>query len=382
MPRRQAFASEPQPTGSYWRAAGGLSGRSLAYGRMDLMTEDIPSEVPPPSMPDVAVSAQSRRETVSLRQIFTQLYRGWPLVLVSTLITFGLAVGYLKFTTPVYTADMVIAPPTQSSSGRGGSALSGLGALAGLALGGDSGGTNASFPRYEKMMMSREVATRLVRDHNVLPLLFSNRWDAVHHSWKPPHGIAERLDAAAKRFFGRSVDTTPDVAELRRFIAKHLSIQVPTSDMALSAPPAIRYVTFKFSDPRVAADILVWLHQETDGVIREAELNRTRQMIDYLNDRLRKTTEVDERASLAQLLLDQERTEMLLTTGLDFSAEVLDMPSVPQEPSYPDIPLTLILGICTGLLLGSLTAISGTASGATNRQAHSSYAKHRFRWFQ
>jgi hypothetical protein len=346
-------------------------------------TQDIPSEDPLSSMPDFAALSQSRRETVSLRQIFTRLYRGWPFVLVSTLVTFGLAVGYLEFTTPVYTADMAIAPPSQSSSGRGGSALSGLGALAGLALGGDSGGTNSSFLRYEKMMTSHEVTTRLVRDHNVLQLVFSDRWDATHHNWKPPYGIAERLETVANRVFGRTVDTTPDVAELRRFMAKHLSIVVPAADVALSAPPAIRYVTFTFRDPRAAAEMLIWLHQETDGVIREAELNRTRKMIDYLDDRLRKTTEVDERASLAQLLLDQERTAMLLTTGLDFSAEVLDMPGIPQEPSYPQIPLTLILGVVSGLILGSLIAISRSASGEiSSRSAHRGYAKHKFRWLQ
>jgi hypothetical protein len=342
---------------------------------------NAPSEEPLPSMPDVPVSSQSRREMVSLHQIFTRLYRGWPLVLVSTLVTFSLAVGYLEITTPVYTADMAIAPPSQSSSGRGSSALSGLGALAGFALGGDAGGTNGSFLRYEKMMTSREVTTRLVRDHNVLQLVFSDRWDATHQSWKPP-GIAERLTIAANRAFGRTVDKTPDVAELRRYIAKRLGITVPTADMALSAPPAIRYVTFTFRDPRVAAEMLIWLHQETDGVIREAELNRTRQMIDYLDDRLRKTTEVDERASLVQLLLDQERTKMLLTTGLDFSAEVLDKPGIPQRPSSPQIQLTLVLGIITGLLLGSLIAISRSASGASGQPAQRGYAKHKFRWFQ
>jgi uncharacterized protein involved in exopolysaccharide biosynthesis len=315
---------------------------------------DIPSEVH--SMPDGAASSQSRRETVSLRHIGRRLIRGWVTVLVATLVTFGLAVAYLAFTASVYTATMTIAPPMQNYSERSSSTLSGLGALAGLVPGG--GGTNPSFLRYEKMMTSREVATRLVSDHPVLQLIFPDRWDELHHDWKPPSRIADRLKVAINRVFGRSIDTTPDVAELRRFLEKHLRVEIPSADMALSAPPPIRYVTLTFHDPRVATEILVWLHQETDGVIREAELNRTRHMIDYLDDKLRKATEVDERASLVQLLLDQERTEMLLTTGLDFSAEVLDMPGIPQEPSSPQIPLTLILGLFTGLFLGSLVAIS------------------------
>jgi uncharacterized protein involved in exopolysaccharide biosynthesis len=334
-------------------------------------------------MPQVAVLSQSRHETISLHQILSRLHRGWAIVLVSTLVTFGLAVGYLEFTTPVYTADMAIAPPTQSSTGRSGSALSGLGSIAGLALGGDTGGTNTSFIRYEKMLTSREVAARLVRDHDVLQLVFADRWDAVHQTWKPPFGIVEWLKSATNHVFGRTVDTTPDAAELRRFLAKHLSIEVPPADMALAAPPAIRYVKFTFRDPRVAPEILLWLHQETDGVIREAELARTRHMIDYLDDSLRKTTEVDERASLAQLLLDQERSAMLLTTGLDYSAEVIDLPGVPQEPSYPEIPLTLILGVLTGLLLGSLLAISRDIPELTgNQPAHGSYTRHKFRWFR
>jgi hypothetical protein len=327
--------------------------------------QDIPSEERMHSMPDVAVLSQSRREIVSLRQIGRRLYRGWALVLVSTLVTFGLAVGYLAFATPLYKAEMAVAPPMQNYSDRSSGALSGLGALAGLMPG--TATTNPSFLRYEKMMTSREISTRLVNDHPVLQLIFSERWDAVHHNWKPPSTIAERLKVTANRVFGRTIDTTPNVAELRRFLEKHLSVEIPLADMALSAPPPIRYLTLTFRDPRVAAEILVWLHQETDGVIREGELNRTRHMIDYLDDRLRKSTEVDERASLAQLLLDQERTEMLLTTGLDFSAEVLDMPGIPQEPSSPQILLTLSLSIFTGILLGSLIAISRSAPGEANR---------------
>lgn len=319
---------------------------------------DIHAENPAPSISDTAPVLQAKRDTSSLDEIYERIRRRWGLVLVSTLVTFAIAVGYLEFTTPLYTAEIAVAPPMQNYSDRVSGMLSGLGALAGLALGSSSSGPSTPFLRYEKMLTSREVATRLARDHNVLQLVFSRRWDPVHQRWKPPQTIAQRLEVAANYVFGRPTDTTPDAAELRRFITKHLSIEVPSADMALEAPPAIRYVTFTFRDPRLAAQILLWLHQETDGVIRESELNRTRHMIAYLDDKLQKTTEVDERTSLAQLLLDQERTEMLLTTGLDFSAEVIDPPGIPREPSYPQIPLTLILGILTGLLLGSLIAIS------------------------
>jgi hypothetical protein len=343
----------------------------------------IPSEEPAPSVPEAAAFPTSPHETLTLRQLRSRLYRGWALVSASTLITFGLAVGYLAWSTPLYTAEMAIAPPMQNYSDRAAGALSGgLGLLAGLAPGGNSG-TNAAFLRYEKMMTSREVATRLVRDHQALQLIFPERWDAARHDWKPPRGIAARLKATVNHLFGHTVDTTPDITDLRDFIGKHLSVEVPAADMALEAPPAIRYVTFTFRDPGLATTFLIWLHQETDGVIREAELNRTRHMIDYLDDRLRRTTEVDERASLAQLLLDQERAEMLLTTGLDYSAEVLDMPGTPREPSSPKIALTLILGLLTGLFLGSLIAISRSAPSATSKPAtHRSHAGHTFRWFQ
>jgi hypothetical protein len=273
---------------------------------------------------------------------------------------------------------MALAPPMQSYSGGSTSGmLSGLGALAGLALGTESGGIGAPFLRYEKMLTSREVAARLEHDHNVLQVIYARRWDAANRSWMPPQGVAARLSVAVNHLFGRPSDTTPDVALLRQFIDKHLSIEVPTADSALAALPAIRYVTFTWSDPRVATQMLLWLHQETDGVIREAELNRTRHMIDYLDDKLRKTTEVDERTSLAQLLLDQERAEMLLTTGLDYSAEVIDPPGVPRQPSYPRIPLTLLLGIITGFILGALIAISRPHGDASREDVDSKRnAKH------
>jgi capsular polysaccharide biosynthesis protein len=313
-------------------------------------------------MPHIALFSQPRRETVSLHDVFKRLYRRWLFVLVSTLVTFGLAVCYLAFATPQYTVEMEIAPPMRDSD-RTGSVVSGLGALAGLGV---SGSTNSSFQRYEKMLTSREVATRLVRDHHALQVIFSDRWDADRGEWKPLHGVAARLHVATARLFGRTVASEPDIEDLREFLAKRLKIEVPSGDTALEAPPAIRYITLAYRDPRIAAQLLLWLHQETDGVIREDELNRTRHMIDYLDDRLRKATEVDERASLAQLLLDQERIEMLLTTGLDYSAEVLDSPGIPREPSRPQVWLTLILSIVVGVIVSSLIAISLSTQRETN----------------
>lgn len=328
------------------------------------MTQPDPPAMCAPSsgsavaLPDVAPTSEPRHDTTPFGQLCKRLYRGWAFIVVCTLVSLCLAIAYLELSPPLYTAEMAIAPPMQNYADRTSGMLSGLGALAGLALGSESGTIGTPFLRYEKMLTSREVATRLVRDHHVLHLLFSQRWDKVHQTWKPPHTFAERLNAALNHMFGRPTDSTPDIADLQRFLTKRLDIEVPTADTALAPTPAIRYVRFRYRDPRVASQILLWLHEETDTVIRQDELNRTRIMISYLDTKLRMTTEVDERASLAQLLLDQERAEMLLTTGLDYSAEIIDPPGVPREPSYPQIRLTLLLGIFTGFILGSLIAIT------------------------
>jgi uncharacterized protein involved in exopolysaccharide biosynthesis len=58
---------------------------------------------------------------------------------------------------------------------------------------------------------------------------------------------------------------------------------------------------------------------------------------------------------------------MLLTTGLDYSAEVIDQPGVPQEPSRPQIWLTLILSIVVGLTVSSLIAIGRSTRRGTNK---------------
>jgi hypothetical protein len=291
--------------------------------------------------------------SISLRDLLGRLYRGKYIIFASCVVALGLAVAWLKVTHPSYTSRMVVAAPlvTQSPEFGGG------GALASLGLGGLLNASTEPFRRYQDLLTSRSVAERLESDHHVLKLVFADRWDEAHQTWKAPTGFVADLRSAVKGFFGRPDVVEPGISDLVGVLEGDVLVSTPSSNSPLTSPSPLRFVSFTAGDPQLAANMLRWVHEETDQVLRENEIKRTRGMITYLTGRLRDVSIADERTALTQLLLDEEKQDMLLETGVDYAAEVLDPASVPGGPSFPRIGLTLVLAVIGGFGIGSLISL-------------------------
>jgi hypothetical protein len=280
------------------------------------------------------------RTIFTVKEITSQLFRekwfigGWAIA--------ALCLGFLFLwaSAPVYTAMMTVAPPSASEMPTQGQVLSNLSSVLG------SGQSPDSFLLYLDLITNPAVIQRVEDEHHVSQAIFSQRWDAATHQWRARTGLNAYLGNSIRRLIGRSPNPkAPTIDDLVDFITTGVSINKP----ALGSPE--RVISFTSNNPQLAAEILLWLHKADDEIVRQTTLTRTLGTMRYLRIQLPEVTNSDEHYALSNLLVEQERNLTLLSSGVDYSAMIVDPPITPVTPS-PPIGKTLVLFFLAGFLIG------------------------------
>jgi hypothetical protein len=288
----------------------------------------------------------ARRTLLTSRQLVSRLLREKLFIAGSGVFAMLLGLFFLIASQPTYTATMTVAPPSVSQTQTPGQMLGSLSDM----LGGN--GTPESFKLYLQMIVSQGTADRMEHDHHVMRQVFTGQWDAQNNRWRPRIGLRAMLSNALHALVGRPpVPDAPSVEDLGEFLQANLRVDTPV------VGSSVRIVSFSNADPRMASQFLLWAHDAADHLVRESTRQRTIHMIGYLRDRLPAVANTDEHNALTNLLVDQERMLMLLSSGIDYSAMVVDPPLVPEKP-FPAIGKTLALFLLAGLGAASLWVVS------------------------
>ncbi len=294
---------------------------------------------------------EQRDSGIALGDILPVLRHNLHFIGVIVALCLVVAIVWMRISGPAYIARMVVGPAEglpQTSGMGAGALLGGLGgSVGGLSslLGGSA--RTPLYERFEELLSSQQVASRLQAKHHVMQHLFRTRWNARTGSWTRPSGLLASISAGVHDFFGTPEWLPPDSAELALAIQKKLVIS-DTKDTGL------RQVEFEDEDRAFAMDMLGWLYQEADATIRENDIVRTRAQIAYLRNELEQVMGVEHRTALTNLLEAQEQRQMLLLSNAPYGASVIVPPEAPTKPNSPKIGMTLALAIIVGFLLSSL----------------------------
>ena len=108
-------------------------------------------------------------DEITLRDLFIRVWRGKWIVFATMAVAVGLIVLWMKFSTPLYTASMVVAPTGQIGASGMADRLSrfeSLASLAGISL--PAAEKVSPFPQFMELTTSVTVARRLQEKHGVL----------------------------------------------------------------------------------------------------------------------------------------------------------------------------------------------------------------------
>lgn len=300
--------------------------------------------------------AQQRLEIASnkpdIKMILNIVWRHRALPIATTVFSFLVAVLYLQIASYVYTATLIVTPVSYASSG--GSFGRGLGTIANMAgINLNQGNSELSFDLYLAGLTSPLVAQKMSQDPALMHSVFSSYWSPEKNAWQEPGSIFRHCRDGVKRVLGLTVPPwrPPGAFDMESFLENNVKV-------SKNRQTGIVTITLTYRDPDDARMILNKLNSTVDGILRTRALDRATRAVAYINERLQTSTVTEYREALIQTLSEEEKTRMMASSNLAFSAETFGAATASPLPTWPRqgpiIAFAIIMGAASGIVLAFL----------------------------
>jgi uncharacterized protein involved in exopolysaccharide biosynthesis len=268
-------------------------------------------------------------QDLSLILVLRFLRRNIVLIALCVGICAAGAVALAFIMTPMYRAEVVMAPANHAGSGELGNQLGGLASLAGINI----GGANQKADQSLEYLRSRVFTRGFIERHDLMPVLYAKQWDPARGRWRDLQD-APTIEQGVTKFSKKVREVTED----RR--------------------TGIITVAIIWSDRFVAAQWANWLVAEADKALRDRAIAEESRSVEYLKTEAEKTSTVVVEGAISNLMETELKNSMVARTRDSYAFEVID-PAVTRDPKdrdSPNKPLILSLGLCLGFLVGVLIA--------------------------
>ena len=259
-------------------------------------------------------------------------YKYVMLVVFLLVLAAGVAIAVLS--KPVYRAELVFAP---ADAGSGGAATSGLlsrlGGFAGFGAG------LGRFARQDKVTQgiatlgSQRFTMDFIRDANLLPILFADRWDADNGEW----AVDDLADVPSLADGYLVFDKIREVKEDENGL---IILAIEWYDSALAA--------------QWAKDLIFRLNES----LREAAIQEADDTINFLNQEVEKTRIVQLQQAIYFMLEEQINVRTMANIRQEYAFKVISPAIAPELDQYvrPNRLLITILSLIAGFILAVIVS--------------------------
>ena len=279
-------------------------------------------------IPDYASPHYPEEDTIDLLALWRILSQSKGVLITTFLTALMLAAGIALFSTPIFRAELIMAPAAEKEKG-GLSSLSGqfggLASLAGINLG--SGGTDVN--RTLATLKSRRLLAPFLEQHKIIPQLFKDKWDEAKGTW--------RADLT---------DDAPTVLQAYEYFIEQML------DLRQDSKTGLVTLGIEWEDPVLAAQWANQLVAHLNEHQRQTAITEARQSIEYLNKQLKETDVVEMQQAIFRLIEAQTKVIMLANVKQEYAMQVIDSAVAPEESVRPQRILILVLGVVLGLMAG------------------------------
>lgn len=95
------------------------------------------------------------------------------------------------------------------------------------------------------------------------------------------------------------------------------------------------YMTFQHQSPEVAFNFLKWIIQDSNNYVRDIEIKKATNRINFLSTRLESTRNIELQKLIGALIQKDIQVLALSEESQDFAFETIDRPMLPQERIFP-----------------------------------------------
>ncbi|MEM7763633.1 MAG: Wzz/FepE/Etk N-terminal domain-containing protein [Pseudomonadota bacterium] len=259
--------------------------------------------------------------------------RKWLIASIAFVVT-SVAIAAAFLVQPTYRGEVLMAPVTTDGSAAGLGQIAGqLGGLASLAGIDIQGGDRSE--EYLAILRSRFFTEAFIHDEVLMDDLFADEWCAERSDWCPDVVDVPTIRDAFERF-------DKDV----RTVVK-------------STKTGFVRVVIDWHDPETASRWANTMSARLNQVLQARAIEESAHNIEFLNQRLLDTSEVELRDGIYQLIETEMRQLMLASSRSEFGFRIID-PAVASDlddPYAPKKPIYAFFGLCIGGLLGILFAL-------------------------
>jgi uncharacterized protein involved in exopolysaccharide biosynthesis len=286
-----------------------------------------------PTIPPGYPPGIHEEDEINLLDLFIVVLRHKVMIL-SVVFLAGVAAVVISLQMPnVYRSEATIAPTTQEKSGGGLAALGGFGAMIAAEVG---IGATGSLDQFDVVLKSRDLTNAIIREHNLLPVIFDKSWDAKTGDWKvaePPSSI-QKATAALKGIFGTTPDEKNGVSKTPTLQDAYIPIQAMLGRTPDKKQNVMR-LSFESEDPKMAQAILNYYIVGLSEFLRRQTLEDAAAQQVHLSQQLSKTTDPLLKNRLYELIAKQIEKETLAKIQRYYSFIVIDPAFVPERKFKP-----------------------------------------------
>lgn len=261
------------------------------------------------------------KRDISLLDLYGVLRESWyillPLVLLCGLIFFAASFLFAER----YKAEILVTPAEVLEQDRTLSgSISSLAALTGIGL--MPGGNKKD--EYLAVLKSKHFLFGFIREHGLMPVLFSDQWDAAKQAWLPAEDPPTLLDS-----YNEFTDDVLDITE--------------------DAMTGLITIAISWTDPTLAAKWANAIVQDVNSQIQDETIQTSRKNLAYLEEMVRQTTLQPVRDALYAVIESEIKQSMLANATDQFAFKIIDPAIKPEQKHFPSRAAFLAIGLFLGL---------------------------------
>ena len=287
-------------------------------------------------------------EEIDLRELFKVLFDGKILIaLVASIITFS-SVIYALMMTDYYKSEAVMSVRDNSENKNLLSQFSGAASLMGLNV--SSSDDKAS--QTIQLIQSRKFIKHLLTLENILPSIMAAK--SYDISSKKLLFDGDLYDSKSKTWIG---EPDENGSAKPSYLDAHGVYLNDLLSISQDKNTGFILIDIKHLSPVFAKEFLELIIRETNTILRKKDLEESNEALMYLTNELRKTSLVELKESIKNLIEAQLEVQMMSKINEDYVLVEIDPPFIPERGISNSKLLIVIFSAIFGSLLGGVIVL-------------------------
>jgi len=290
---------------------------------------------------------QSFEDEIDLLILVKEIWKKRIFIIISTAIISLTSIIYALSLTNYYTSETIVNMRDSQDTSMVSNSF-GIPSMLGLNL---FGGTNGSASEIIELIQSREFVKRLISFEDVLPSLLAI--ESYDSSSKKLIFDSDVYDSKSKKWV-RNVNNSqlskPSYLEAHRAYSEMLDVSIDKVSGLIS-------LKFEHVSPIFAQQILSMIIQEANNFNREMDIKNTNLALSHFEKELSKTSLLEMKESINQLIETQLETRMMASIYDDYILVSIEPPFVPDRRSKPSRSFIVIFSTLIGGLMSLLYVV-------------------------